>query len=302
MIIDKATIYIRSGKGGEPSSAVKNLSSRKTMGNGGDGGKGGDVVLAVSPHLYDLNKFKGNKKFIASSGERGAGGNKKGKDAKSLSVNLPEGTRVFEEEELLVDLAGQTNQFLVCKGGKGGKGSYKQDYTLPPEEGEEKYLTLDYRIPNDIAILGFANSGKTSLFNALTGQNSKVADYPFTTASCFWASGEHEFKLFKALDTPPLRKSKDLKNLAENSFLRHIFRSKILLLLSENVTSAAQDFKAMEREISLFDKLLLSNKKIFYLLSKVDTIDKKKGKILKVSSNNPESIRLIKEKIINNLK
>ncbi len=192
---------------------------------------------------------------------------------------------------------------MVCKGGSGGKGNYKRDFTLPAEKGEEKYLDLDYRIPNDVAILGLVNSGKTSLFNALTGQSSKVAGYPFTTTSCFWSNCEYEFERFVVLDNPPFKISKNLQNLAENDFLKHIFRSKILLLLSENKDSCMGDFKAIEREISLYDKSLLDNKKIFYLLTKVDTIDKKKkDKILPVSANNPESIEALKRKITDNLK
>lgn len=302
MIIDKATIYIRSGRGGDPSSAVISLSPRKVISSGGDGGRGGDVILEISPHLYDLSKFKGNKRFIAAPGQRGSSSNKKGKDAESLAVGLPEGTRVFEGGELLVDLVAETVKFLACKGGRGGKGSYKRDFTLPAEDGREKYLDLDYRIPNDVAILGLANSGKTSLFNALTGQNSKVAGYPFTTTACFWANSEYEFKRFVVLDNPPFKISKTGENLAENDFLKHIFRSKILLLLSDNKDSCAEDFKAIEREISLYGKPLTENKKIFYLLTKVDTIEKKKkGGILPVSANNPESIESLKRKIIDNL-
>ena len=160
------------------------LSSRKVVGGGGDGGKGGDVILQINPHLYDLSKFKGNKKFIAKDGERGKEKNKKGKDAPALIVNVPCGTRVVEKDQLIVDLINEGDEFLICHGGAGGKGNYKRDYNIPAQEGQAKEVVLDYRIPNDVAILGFPNSGKTSLFNILTGHNYKVAHYPFTTTSC----------------------------------------------------------------------------------------------------------------------
>lgn len=302
MIIDKAVIYLRSGKGGEGGSGLTKLSSRKAVPSGGDGSKGGSVVLKVSPHLYDLSKFRGKKKFIAADGERGKQGNKKGKDAQDLIISLPSGTRVLENDKLIVDLAGENTEFLICRGGRGGKGNYKRDYNLPAERGQEQEVILDYRVPNDVAILGFANSGKTALFNALTGQNRKVAEYAFTTNSCFWSNSEYEFKRFTVLDTPPFKISRAPLDLTENTFLRHIFRSKILLLLSDKV-SFEEDFKSLENEISLYDSSLLKTKKIFYLLSKIDTIDKKviSGKTLAISINKPETIQALKEKIFKSL-
>lgn len=311
MIIDKVTIYLRSGKGGQGCSTLTKLSSRKVVASGGDGGKGGDVILRVSPHLYDLSKFKGSKKFIAPNGERGKAKNQKGRDAEDLIVNVPSGTRVLVSEatplgkdnKVIADLVGQGAEFLISKGGRGGKGNYKRDYPIPAEGPQEKEVTLDYRIPNDVAILGFANSGKTSLFNALTGQERKVAEYAFTTTSCFWANSDHEFERFVVLDTPPFKKSNDSSHPAENRFLRHIFRSKILLLLSDKA-SAGDDFKSLEKEISVFDDSLLKTKKFFYLLAKIDTIDRKKVKkgVLIISINKPETIEDLKEKISKELR
>ena len=319
MIIDKVTIYLRSGKGGEGSSTLDKLSSRKVVASGGDGGKGGDVILRVSPHLYDLSKFKGSKKFIASNGEPGRARNQKGRDAEGLIISVPSGTRVLaseavplgaseavpsgKDDRVITDLVGEGQEFLICRGGRGGKGNHKRGYPMPAEGSEEREVTLDYRVPNDVAILGFANSGKTSLFNALTGQKRKVAEYAFTTTSCFWANSDHEFERFVVLDTPPFKKSKDSSRRAENRFLRHIFRSKILLLLSDK-TSARDDFKSLEKEISVFDHSLLKEKIFFYLLAKIDTIDSKKAKkgFLTISINKLETIEALKQKISKELR
>jgi len=302
VIIDKVTIYLRSGKGGEGSSNVTSLSSRKVVASGGDGGKGGDVIFKVSPHLYDVSKFRGRKKFIAFNGEKGRASNQKGRDAEDLIVNVPSGTLVLKDNKVITDLVGQGAEFLICKGGRGGKGNYKRDYLMPAQAPQENEVTLDYRIPNDVAILGFANSGKTSLFNALTGQKRKVAEYAFTTSSCFWSNSDYRFERFVVLDTPPFKKSKDSLHLAENVFLRHIFRSKILLLLSDKA-SAGDDFRSLEKEISVFDDSLLKTKRIFYLLTKVDTIDSKKvnKRFLKISINKPKTIEALKEKISKSL-
>ena len=302
MIIDKVTIYLRSGKGGEGSLASTKMSSRKMIDSGGDGGKGGDVILKVSLHLHDLSKFKGTKKFIASSGDSGRSRNQRGRAGENVIVNVPSGTMVLEDGEVIADLVGEGSEFLACKGGRGGRGNSKH---APISAGgsKEREVTLDYRIPNDVAILGFGNSGKTSLFNALTGQNRKVAEYAFTTTSCFWANSDYGFQRFVVLDTPPFKKSKGSLPSAENVFLRHLFRSKILLLLKDKI-SDQDDFSGLKQEISGFDKSLIKTKKIFYLLAKVDTIDNEKIEkgALAISINNPEIIEDLKGKIVKELK
>jgi len=300
VIIDKVTVYLRSGRGGQGSSALVRNSSGNTMGCGGDGGKGGSVILRVNLHLYDLNKFRGNKKFIAKDGERGNKGNKKGKDSKDLIVNVPSGTIIREGDKIVADLVKKDDEFLACRGGKAGKGSHKRNFTFPAQDGEQRSFDLDYRIPGEVAILGFANSGKTTLFNALTDQNRKVAEYPFTTTSCLWAKSEYEFKEFTVLDTPPFKKTKDLKGLSENSFLRHIFRSKIILFLSNNFGDLDSDFKEIKMEIDLYDPHLLKAKKIFYLLNKIDTIDKRRftQEIIVLSPKENKDITQLKQIII----
>jgi len=304
VIVDKATIYLKAGSGGEGNSSLIKLSSRKAIGAGGDGGKGGDVVLKVSPHLYDLSKFKGNKKFIAQDGERGRDKNKKGKDADNLLIGVPLGTRVFDEDQrLIADLNNENSESLICQGGRGGRGNYKKDYILDAEDGEEKTVVFDYRIPNDVAIIGFPNSGRTSLFNALCNKDCKVAEYPFTTLSCFWAEFEHEFKVFTVLDTPPIKKTKE-KDISNNSFLRHIFRSKIIILLTDDFSDYGPVFSSLSEEISRYDPLLTKKKKFFYLLNKIDKIDRTSisEDIFAISAKECVGIEELKSKIINTLK
>ena len=303
MIVDKARIFFRAGTGGEGCSSLIGVSSRKIVGSGGDGGRGADIILKVNPRLYDLSKFKGEKKFIAQDGQRGKEKNKKGADTQNLIVGLPLGTRVIENQKLVVDLIREDDEFLICRGGRGGKGSYRRDYTVPSQEGQSKEVELDYRIPNDVAILGFANSGKTSLFNLLTNQNYKVAHYPFTTTSCIWANSECDFRQFKVLDTPPIKKSKDKKVPIENEFLRHIFRSKIVILMSENHLDFKSDFESLKQEIDLFDKSLLKGKKNFYLLNKIDKIDNRISQrgLITISTKERDYVDRLKEEILKNL-
>ncbi len=258
------------------------LSAVKTVGFGGDGGRGGSVILKVSPHIYDLKNFKGKQVLAAQPGEPGARKHKKGKDAEDLIVYVPQGTRVIEGNELIADLVELSSELLLCRGGRGGLGSFKRDYTVEPQAGQEREVVLDYRIVNDLAIVGFANSGKTTLFNALTGQKQKVADYPFTTTSCMWAPAQIGLERFMVLDTPPLSRLKRDSSQEKNSLLNQILRSKAVILLSAD----GLDFKEILEAIKNYDASLLQGKKIIclardrneegvYLSVKIDTIDKK---------------------------
>jgi len=250
------------------------LSVRRKIGSGGNGGKGGDVILRVSPHHSDLIWFRGRKEFIAMEGERGGYNNCKGKDSPPFYVDVPRGTFVFDlEYNLIVDLVEKGQEFIICHGGKGGEGNFKKFYTLEPGPGEEKEVVLDYRIPARAAFLGFANSGKTLLFNKLTGKNFKVADYPFTTQSPVWADCEYEYKLFTLLDNPPLKAGHGASH-AHNRFLRHLCRPPVLVFISDSVETCKDDFKRIEKEIVLADESLLEDKKIFYVLNKADTFKK----------------------------
>ncbi|MCK9614282.1 MAG: 50S ribosome-binding GTPase [Candidatus Omnitrophica bacterium] len=301
MIIDEVKVYFKAGCGGEGSFSSMKYSARRVIGGGGDGGRGGDVILKVSPHLSDLIKFNERRKFVAEDGEKGKEYNKKGKHGESLFVYVPKGTQIVDlDGNLIIDLNEDSQEYLICKGGAGGKGNFKKLYSLPAQSGEEKEAILYYCIPNDVAIAGFANSGKTSLFNKLTGKSYAVADYPFTTRACIWAPVEFESRKFTIMDTPPIKKNS--KNIyLENSFLKHLFRSKIILLVSDNHCEFKSEFSALKKEISSFDKLLTSGKKIFYLLNKVDKIDRNtinlKG-VIPVSTIDDTGIEELKKKLI----
>ncbi|MDD4955776.1 MAG: 50S ribosome-binding GTPase [Candidatus Omnitrophica bacterium] len=324
MIIDEVKVYFKAGSGGEGSFSSMKYSARRVIGGGGDGGRGADVIIKVSPHLSDLIKFNERKRFIAQDGEKGKEYNKKGKHGEPLFVYVPRGTQVVDTEgNLIVDLNEDNQEYLICRGGAGGKGNFKKLYSLPASPGEEKEVILYYCIPNDVAIAGFANNGKTSLFNKLTGKNYAVADYPFTTKSCVWAPVEFdtfdkpsinperaqrvervEFRKFTIMDTPPVKKN--IKNIyLENSFLKHLFRSKIILFVSDNPDTCKDEYAALKKEISSFDKRLICGKKIFHLLNKIDKIDKNipdfKG-ILPVSAFTSAGIEELKKKIVKTLK
>jgi small GTP-binding protein len=175
---------------------------------------------------------------------------------------------------------------------------------LPAQKGEAKEIILYYCIPNDVAIVGLPNCGKTSLFNKFTAKSYKVADYPFTTKTCVWAPVEVDFKKITFMDTPAI-KNQPKAPYAENNFLRHLLRSKIIIMVSDNPGGFNDEFRLLKKEISAFDKKLLKGKKILYILNKVDKIDKSsldlKG-IIVVSTIDGTGIEALKKKIIKRLK
>lgn len=267
MIVDRLQILFKSGNGGRGSGSLRKLSAVKFFPDGGDGGRGADLILKVSPHLYDLSKLKGKKKITAPSGKPGLKKSKNGQNGEDLFIDLPKGTRILDENnKLIVDLSKDNQKFILCKGGLGGRGSTRRPVTTEPQLGQAKLVTLDYRIPADISIVGLANSKKTTLFNLLTGQNNKVAHYPFTTATCALGHFSYDFKDITLLDTPPICKTKG--DLNKNRFLRHLFRAKLIVVLGQD-----KDFELVKEEISNFNPEFLSQKKVFYLQANIGKMD-----------------------------
>jgi len=302
VIADRVKVFFQSGRGGDPSSILMRLSSRKSVGGGGDGGKGGSIIVRVDSHFYDLSKFSNNKKFVAANGECGRAQNKKGKEGEDVYIGVPSGTRLIENDKILVDLIGDKKEFLICRGGRGGLGNFKRDYVTSPEPGEFREIILDYRIPADVAILGFANTGKTSLLNLLCGQKHKVAEYPYTTTSCSFALAK--FGDITIMDCPPLTAYEGDIIPKKQRFLRHLLRVKVFFFLSDNIQTYKADFKALADCITKFEPDFLKEKKIFYLLSKVDTIDKSREvkDAYPVSSLSPKSLEKVQIDLSNYLK
>ncbi|MFH1318775.1 MAG: GTPase [Candidatus Omnitrophota bacterium] len=274
MIVDQVQLYLKSGNGGEGANCLEQLSARRTIGGGGNGGEGGDIIFNVDQHLYDLSKFGMKKRYIAENGVRGKEHNKYGKNAKSLWLGVPRGTIIKDlSGKIITDLVEYKKDFLICKGGRGGEGNHRRGYVIPAQEGVSKDIILDYRIFNDVAIIGFPNSGKTSLFNALTHKSYKVASYPFTTGSCVWGNFfDEDYRDISILDTPPVKKDTIDKE-RQARFLKQLYRSKVILCLSDNEDEARGEFDALRGIIKDFDGEIIKNKKIFYLLTKIDRID-----------------------------
>ncbi|ACD52563.1 GTPase ObgE [Clostridium botulinum] len=192
MFIDIAKVFIKSGKGGDGAISFRREKYVPLGGpNGGDGGDGGDIILKVDTGITTLLDFKYKKKFIAEDGENGGASKCYGRAGKDLIIKVPMGTIIREEEsnKVIVDLSHKDQEFVLVKGGKGGKGNAKfatptrqaPHYAEPGMPGDELSIVLELKLLADVGLLGFPNVGKSTLLSMTTKATPKIANYHFTT-------------------------------------------------------------------------------------------------------------------------
>jgi GTP-binding protein len=269
MFIDEATIYVRSGKGGD---GMVHFHREKYVPHGGpdggDGGRGGDVILEVAPTLNTLAGFRHKTRYIAAEGGRGGPNNMSGRGARDLIVPVPPGTLVYiaDTGELLGDLVEAGQRLLVAKGGRGGRGN--QHFATPSrqapriaekgEPAEEKQLRLELKLLADVGIVGMPNAGKSSLLAAVSNAKPKIADYPFTTLEPNLGVAELDLETSLVLaDIPGLVEGAHMGVGLGDAFLRHIQRTRVLIHLLDGLSEdPLADFSQINSELALFDPRL----------------------------------------------
>lgn len=285
MFIDRAIIFVRSGKGGD---GVVHFRQEKFIPrggpDGGDGGGGGSVILVVKPTLNTLAAFRYQSKYIATDGERGKRSNMTGKTAPDLIVNVPPGTIVYDEltGELLGDLVEPGQRLLVCKGGRGGLGNQhfatsRNQAPRTAEKGvpaEERSLRLELKLIADIGIVGVPNAGKSSLLAAVTNANPKIANYPFTTLEPNLGVAELDAETTLVLaDIPGLIEGAHMGVGLGFEFLRHVQRTRVLIHVLDGLSEdPIADYSQINSEMALFDPKL-SRKPQIVVLNKMDLVD-----------------------------
>lgn len=254
--------------------------------DGGDGGKGGDVIFQVKPTLNTLQSFRYKRKFVADDGENGGSSNMTGRSAKNLIIQVPPGTIIYDEVsgELLGDLVAAGEELRVCKGGRGGLGNQhfataRNQAPRTAEKGEpseERNLRLELKLLADVGIVGVPNAGKSSFLASVTNATPKIADYPFTTIepNLGVANLDEETSLILA-DIPGLIEGAHEGVGLGYAFLKHIQRTRVLIHVLDGMSEdALADFSQINSELALFDPAL-GKKPQIVAFNKVDLPDVK---------------------------
>lgn len=283
--IDEAKIYVRGGDGGNGCVSFRREKYVPRGGpDGGDGGKGGDVFLRANSSLRTLLKFHYNQHFIAERGAHGKGKDMTGKDGKSIVIDVPVGTVVYEANtmELIADLDEHGKKVLVARGGRGGRGNAR--FATPTrrtpfiaekgEKGEERRLKLELKLLADVGIIGFPNAGKSTLISRVSRARPKIADYPFTTLVPTLGVVGFRYKSFVLADMPGLIEGARKGAGLGIRFLKHIERTRALIHLIDpsDVNSPEEVFStynALRKELGEYKKELL-DKKEMVAINKID--------------------------------
>ena len=285
MFVDEAQIHVRSGKGGDGMMHFRKEKFVNRGGpDGGDGGRGGDIIFSVNPHLNTLFKFQHNRWYVAEDGKRGGTSNQTGRSAEALVIDVPPGTIIHEEktDRVLADLTEKGQSVVLCKGGKGGRGNSRfanSRHQAPRvaergEPGQELDLRLELKLIADVGIIGMPNAGKSSFLSVVTNAKPKIADYPFTTLvpNLGVAALDLDTSLVLA-DIPGLIEGAHMGVGLGDTFLKHIQRTKVLIhVLDGSSQDAMADFSQINTELALFDPQLKEKKQIV-VLNKMDLPD-----------------------------
>ncbi|NPA54614.1 MAG: GTPase ObgE [Aquificae bacterium] len=288
--IDKAKIHVKAGDGGNGCVAWRREKFVPLGGPaGGNGGKGGDVILKADSRLQTLMDFKYTKHFKAKRGQHGSGSNKHGKAGEDLILRVPVGTVVRDAEtgEVLADLTKEGHEVVVAKGGKGGKGNaafktstnQAPDYAEEGEKGEERWIELELKLLADVGIIGFPNAGKSTLISVLSNAKPKIADYPFTTLAP--VLGVVDLDIGKSLvlaDIPGLIEGASKGAGLGHEFLRHIERTKFLVHVIDISDFRERDpleaFEIINREMEAYSPELTKKPQIV-VGNKIDILSDK---------------------------
>lgn len=288
MFIDRAKIYIKSGNGGDGAVSFRREKYIPAGGpDGGDGGKGGDVIFMVDESMRTLIDFKYKKHYVAESGKNGSGSNCTGKYGKDLIIKVPPGTIIKDEKtgRVLADLVKPGEYIVAAKGGKGGKGnqhfatSSRQapKFAQKGEPGEERWVILELKLLADVGLIGYPNVGKSTLLSVVTAARPKIADYPFTTLTpnlgvVDLGMGES----FVLADIPGLIEGAHKGAGLGHEFLKHVERTKLLIHLVDVAAiegrDPIQDFENINRELSQYN-LKLAQKPQIVAANKTDLPD-----------------------------
>ncbi len=320
--LDQVKIYIKAGNGGDGSPSFRREKFIEFGGpDGGDGGKGGSVVLRSEQNLNTLIDYRYQQHHKAQRGENGSGQNCTGKAGKDLILKVPLGTQIFEEDNktLIYDFVKIGEEFVAANGGKGGLGNtrFKSSTNRAPRKytkgtvGEEFVIWLQLKTIADIGIIGLPNAGKSSLLAAVTNANPKIANYQFTTLNPNLGVATYDNKEITLADIPGLIKGAHEGTGLGTQFLKHIERCKSLLhLIDITNENLIESYNQVKKELQNYSSELIKKKELI-VLNKIDLLEEddvkkkikdfsknKKCEVLTLSTLEKNSVSKIKSKLV----
>lgn len=279
---DEVTIKIKAGKGGDGAVSFLRQKYRPKGGpDGGDGGNGGSIIFIADNNVNTLTFFDSRKHFEAENGENGTKKNMHGKIGADLILKVPQGTSFVEDGKVVVDMTRVGQEYIAARGGNGGWGNQhfatsikqKPEWSKMGLPGEEKEIKLELKLIADVGLVGLPNAGKSTLLSVVSNARPKIADYPFTTLEPNLGVVKIHDKEFIFADIPGLIEGASSGRGLGVKFLKHIERTKELLLLipaeSENPVG---DYKILVKELVSYSKIL-AKKRILVAISKSEIID-----------------------------
>ena len=304
MFADSAKIFIKSGKGGDGHVSFRRELFVAAGGpDGGDGGKGGDIIFEVDEGLNTLTDFRMKRKYVAGDGEPGGKRKCHGADAKSLTLKVPEGTVIkdFETGKVIADMSGGNKREVILRGGKGGFGNMNfatatmqvPKFAKPGQPGKEMFVLLELKVIADVGLVGFPNVGKSTLLSRVSNAKPKIANYHFTTldphlgvVDVKGAGG------FVMADIPGLIEGASEGVGLGHDFLKHIERTKVLVHVVDAASTEGrdpvEDIKTIMNELKNYDENLLKRPQLI-AANKIDAIyDEENDEIERIQAAFPD--------------
>lgn len=291
--VDYVKIHVSSGKGGSGSTHLRREKYVAKGGpDGGDGGRGGNIVFVSDKNLWTLYHFKFKKHFKAESGHNGSKSRSSGANGKDEIIKIPVGTVVkdLESGEILFEPISDNEEKVVVPGGKGGLGNWHfksstnqtPKYAQPGLEGHEKQLLLELKVLADVGLVGFPNAGKSTLLSVITDAKPKIANYEFTTLKPNLGIVRYrDFKSFVVSDIPGIIEGASEGKGLGHHFLRHIERnSTLLFLISCESRNVIKEYQTLLNELKNYNRELLDKERIV-VISKSDLINQKERLAIK---------------------
>jgi GTPase len=292
--IDEVQITLASGHGGPGAVSFRREAMTPRGGpDGGDGGRGGDVIFRTSKHLNSLVDYRRLKKYSAEDGRPGSGMNSFGAAGQDLLMIVPEGTIIRSSEgQILADLTGEQD-FILLKGGRGGKGNaffktsinQAPEHAQPGEDGQEIEVTLELKLLADVGIIGFPNAGKSTLISRISAAKPKIADYPFTTLTPnLGVVKVADYKSFVVADIPGLVEGASQGVGLGIQFLKHIERTRLFVHLVDvsgmSGRDPLKDFDDINNELKAYDRANVGKEGFFPLATRKQIVALNKTDVL----------------------